>query len=87
MWGLSRWLSGKESAYQLRGRREHRFDLGQADPLEEEMVTHSSIFAWKIPMGREASWAYSSWSQEIRKFFKKRLAFQWKSSLSRFFLN
>ena len=23
--------------------------LGQEDPLEEEMVTHSSILAWKIP--------------------------------------
>ena len=23
--------------------------LGQDDPLEEEMATHSSIFAWKIP--------------------------------------
>ena len=23
--------------------------LGQKDPLEEEMATHSSILAWKIP--------------------------------------
>ena len=23
--------------------------LGQEDPLEEEMATHSSILAWKIP--------------------------------------
>ena len=23
--------------------------LGQEDPLEKEMVTHSSIFAWRIP--------------------------------------
>ena len=23
--------------------------LGQADPLEKEMATHSSILAWKIP--------------------------------------
>ena len=23
--------------------------LAQEDPLEEEMATHSSIFAWKIP--------------------------------------
>jgi len=23
--------------------------LGQEDPLEEEMATHSSIFAWRIP--------------------------------------
>ena len=24
--------------------------LGWEDPLEEEMVTHSSILAWKIPL-------------------------------------
>ena len=28
--------------------------LGQEDPLEEEMATHSSILAWRIPMDREA---------------------------------
>ena len=24
--------------------------LGQEDPLEKEMATHSSILAWRIPM-------------------------------------
>ena len=24
--------------------------LGQEDPLEEEMATHSSILAWRIPL-------------------------------------
>ena len=27
--------------------------LGPEDPLEEEMATHSSIFAWKIPWTEE----------------------------------
>ena len=27
--------------------------LGQEDPLEEEMATHSSIRAWKIPWAEE----------------------------------
>ena len=27
--------------------------LGQKDPLEEGMVTHSSILAWKIPWTEE----------------------------------
>ena len=27
--------------------------LGQEDPLEKEMVTHSSILAWKIPWSEE----------------------------------
>ena len=28
--------------------------LGQEDPLEEGIATHSSIFAWRIPMDRGA---------------------------------
>ena len=31
--------------------------LGQEDPLEEGMSTHSSILAWGIPMDRGAWWA------------------------------
>ena len=31
--------------------------LGQEDPLEKEMTTHSSILAWGIPMDRGAWWA------------------------------
>ena len=27
--------------------------LGREDPLEKEMATHSSIFAWKIPWTEE----------------------------------
>ena len=27
--------------------------LGREDPLEEEMATHSSILAWKIPSTEE----------------------------------
>ena len=31
--------------------------LGQEDPLEKEMATHSSTLAWKNPMDRGAWWA------------------------------
>ena len=31
--------------------------LGQEDPLDEGMVTHSSILAWRIPEDRGAWWA------------------------------
>ena len=31
--------------------------LGQEDPLEEGMATHSSVLAWRIPMDRGAWWA------------------------------
>ena len=34
---------GKESNYQA------SLTLGQEDPLEKEMATHSSILAWRIP--------------------------------------
>ena len=31
--------------------------LGQKDPLEKEMTTHSNILAWKNAMDRGAWWA------------------------------
>ena len=31
--------------------------LGEEDPLEKKMATHSSIFAWKNPMDRGVWWA------------------------------
>ena len=33
--------------------------LGQEDPLEKEMATHSSILAWKIPWTEEPGWLQS----------------------------
>ena len=33
--------------------------LGQEDPLEKEMATHSSILAWKIPWREEPDRLYS----------------------------
>jgi len=36
--------------------------LGQEDPLQEGMATHSSILAWRIPMGRGAWQAMGSQS-------------------------
>ena len=35
--------------------------LGQGDPLEKEMATHSSIQAWKIPWIVEPGRLYSPW--------------------------
>ena len=37
--------------------------LGQEDPLEEEMATHSSILAWKIPWTEEPGGLQSMGSQ------------------------
>ena len=38
--------------------------LGQEDPLEEEMATHSSIFAWEIPWTEEPGGLQSVGLQE-----------------------
>ena len=40
--------------------------LGQEDPLEEEMATHSSTLAWKIAWMEEPGAGYSSWSFRVR---------------------
>ena len=39
------------------------WSLGQEDPLEEEMATHSSILAWKIPWTEEPGSLQSMGSQ------------------------
>ena len=38
--------------------------LGQEDPLEKEMATHSSILAWKIPWTEEPGGLQSMGFQE-----------------------
>ena len=40
--------------------------LGWKDPLEEEIVTHSSILAWKIPWTEETGRLQSMGSYESR---------------------
>ena len=37
--------------------------LGQEDPLEKEMATHSSILTWKIPQMEELDGLQSTGSQ------------------------
>ena len=32
--------------------------LGQEDPLEEEMATHSSVLAWEIPRTGYSPWGH-----------------------------
>ena len=39
--------------------------LGQEDPLEEEMTTHSSILAWKIPWTEKPGGLQSMESQRV----------------------
>ena len=39
--------------------------LGQKDPLEKEMATHSSVLAWKIPWMVEPGRLQSMGSQRV----------------------
>ena len=57
--------SGKEPMCQ--GRRQETWvqSLGQEDPLEEGMATHSSILAWRIPWTEEPSRLQSIGSQRV----------------------
>ena len=40
--------------------------LGQEDPLEKEMATHSSILVWKIPLTEELGELESMGLQRVR---------------------
>ena len=39
--------------------------LGRADPLEEEMVTYSSILAWEVPWTEEPDGLQPMGSQRV----------------------
>ena len=39
--------------------------LGQEDPMEKEMATHSSTLAWRIPWAEEPGRLQSMGSQEL----------------------
>ena len=36
--------------------------LGREDPLEKEVVTHSSILAWEIPWTEEPGLSHVAWA-------------------------
>ena len=51
---LSRWLSSKKICLPIQELQETQVQsLGQEDPLEEDMATHFSILAWRIPWTEE----------------------------------
>ena len=52
------------------------WSLGQEDPLEKEMATHSGTLAWKIPWMEKSSRLQSMGSQSVRH--------NWATSLSLF---
>ena len=40
--------------------------LGQEDPLEKGMATHSSVLAWRTPWTEEPGGLQSMWLQRVR---------------------
>ena len=62
--GLPRWLCGKEPTCKAAGAVV--LSLGQKDPLEKEVATHSSILAWRIPWTEELGRLQSMGSQKSR---------------------
>ena len=63
--------SGKESSRQHRRQKTRVRFLGQEDPLEKEMATHSSILAWRIPWTEEPDRLQSMESQRGRHDWAK----------------
>ena len=55
--------------------------LGQEDPLEKEIATHSSILGWKIPWTEEASGLQSMWFQRVEE--KHKYIYMYAYSLKR----
>ena len=62
---LPQWLSGKESPAKQETQKTGIQPLCREDPLEEEMVAHSSILAWRIPLTKEPEGLQSMWSQRV----------------------
>ena len=63
LWGFPGGTSGKESPASAGDIRDMGSILGLEDPLKEEMATHSSILAWRIPWTEEPS-RLQSWGHK-----------------------
>ena len=63
----SQWASlGAQTVKSSAVREAQVQSLGQEDPLEECMATHSSILAWRIPRTEEPGGLESTRSQRVR---------------------
>ena len=63
--GLSWQLRGKELPVSAGDKETQVQSLGQEDPLEEGMATHSSILAWRIPWTEEPGGLQSMGLQRV----------------------
>ena len=64
--GLPWWLSDKESACSAGAAGDLGLIPGLEDPLEENMATHTSILAWRIPWMEEPGRLQSIGLQRVR---------------------
>ena len=58
--GFPKWDKNPPSMQEMRVQ-----SLGQEDPLETGMATHSSILAWRIPLAEESGGLQSLGSQTV----------------------
>ena len=63
--GLPVGAHGKESACQCRRHEMWVASLGREDPLKEDMATHSSVLAWRVPWAEEPGGLQSMGSQGV----------------------
>ena len=54
--------------------------LGQEDPLDKEMATHSNILAWRIPWRKEPGRLQSMGSQRVGHDWATSLSLSWKNN-------
>ena len=59
------WLSGRLCLPMQEMQEMQIRSLGWEDPLKEEMATHSSILAWKIPWTEESGMLHSMGLQRV----------------------
>ena len=63
--GLPQWVSGNESALGTGATVDMSSIAGLEDPLAEDMATHSSVLAWRIPWTEEHGGPQSTGSQRL----------------------
>ena len=61
---MAQWVKNPPEMQETQESQVQSLDL--EDPLEEEMVTHSSILAWEIPQTEEPGKLQSMGSQRVR---------------------
>ena len=60
---MVQWVKNPPAMQETRKTRD--WSLGQEDPLEEEMATHSSILTWEIPWSEEPGELQLKGSQRV----------------------